>query len=135
MSGVNRVVIVVKDIERAGRLFTELLGAKLHDAGVVDRFGVKAMVSWDGGLELISPITEDSEAAQFLREKGEGIYTVIFNVDDADQAATKAKALGIRQTGIIEFDQHPFFKKFKEILLAPEDTCGAFVALAQIEMK
>ena len=135
MSGVNRVVIVVKDIVRAGRLFSELLGAKFYDAGIVDRFGVKAMVSWDGGIELISPVTEDSEAARFLREKGEGVYTVIFNVDDADQAASRAKALGVRQTGIIEFDQHPFFKKFKEILLAPEDTCGAFVALAQIERK
>ena len=135
MKGVNRVVIAVKDIEKAGRLFSELLGAKFYDAGVVDRFKVKAMVSWDGGVELISPITEDSDAARFLREKGEGVYTVIFNVDNADQAASRAKALGIRETGIIEFDQHPLFKKFKEILLAPEDTFGVFVALAQIEMK
>jgi 4-hydroxyphenylpyruvate dioxygenase-like putative hemolysin len=135
MRGINRVVIVVKDIEKAGKLFSELLGAKFYDGGVVEKFGVRALVSWDGGLEIISPVTEDSDAARFLREKGEGVYTVIFNVDDADQAASRAKVLGVRQTGIIEFDQHPLFKKFKEILLAPEDTCGAFVALAQIERK
>ncbi len=135
MSGVNRVVIVVKDIEKAGKLFSELLGARFYDGGIVDRFGIRAMVSWDGGLELISPVTEDSDAARFLRERGEGVYTVIFNVNNADQAASRAKALGVRQTGVIEFDQHPVFKKFKEILLAPEDTCGAFVALAQIERK
>jgi 4-hydroxyphenylpyruvate dioxygenase-like putative hemolysin len=135
MRGINRVVIVVKDIEKSGKLFSELLGAKFYDGGIVDKFGVRALVSWDGGLEIISPITEDSDAAKFLREKGEGVYTVIFNVDDADQAASRAKSLGVKQTGVIEFDQHPFFKKFKEILLAPEDTCGTFVALAQIERK
>lgn len=135
MRGINRVVIVVKDIDKAGKLFSELLGAKFHDVGVVDKFGIRALVSWDGGLEIVSPVTEDSDAARFLRDKGEGVYNVIFNVDDADQAASRAKALGVRQTGVIEFDQHPFFKKFKEILLAPEDTCGAFIALAQIERK
>ena len=69
MKGVNRVVIVVKDIERASQLFSELLGTTFYDAGVVDRFGVKAMVSWEGGLELISPATEDSDAARFLRRR------------------------------------------------------------------
>ena len=74
MAGVNRVVIVVKDIVRAGRLFSELLGAKFYDAGIVDRFGVKAMVSWDGGIEIISPVTEDSEAARFLSVQGQNSY-------------------------------------------------------------
>ena len=44
MRGINRVVIVVKDIEKAGKLFSELLGAKFYDGGVVDKFGVRALV-------------------------------------------------------------------------------------------
>jgi len=135
MKGVNRVVIAVKDIERASRIFSELLGGRFYDAGVVDKYGVRAMVSWDEGIELISPITEDSQAARFLREKGEGLYNVIFNVDDVDKAATRAKALGIRITETIELNQPDLFNKFKEIVLAPEDTCGIFIALGQIERK
>jgi predicted enzyme related to lactoylglutathione lyase len=137
MSGVNRVVIVVKDLERAGRLFSELLGTTFYDAdaATVNMYKVKAKVSWDGGLEIVEPITDDTEAARFLKEKGEGLWGVFFNVDDADKAIAKVKEMGLRQTGTVEFDRHPLFNKFKEILLAPDDTCGTFVALIHTEKK
>jgi len=133
MKGVNRVVIVVKDIEKAGALFSELLGIRLEDYGVVEDMGVRAMVSWDGGLELVSPVRPDTEVARFMREKGEGVYGVVFNVDDADEASDRAKKLGVRVSGTIEMGEKQGFRKFKEILLDPEDTHSVFTLLGQIE--
>jgi len=135
MKGVNRVVIVVKDIEKAGKLFSELLGIRLVDHGVVQDMGIRAMLSWDGGIELVSPITSDSDVAGFLSEKGEGVYAVVFNVDNADKAADRAKKLGVKMRGTIELGEKEGFRKFKEILLDPEDTHSVFTLLAEIERK
>jgi 4-hydroxyphenylpyruvate dioxygenase-like putative hemolysin len=135
MKGINRVVIVVKDIEKASKLYSGLLGVKFHDAGVVDRFGVRAMLSWEAGIELVSPTTSKGDVASFMKKNGEGIYAVVFNVDDADQAAERARALGVRIKDTIEMSQSPAFNKFKELLLDQEDTHGAFILLGQIEMK
>jgi len=135
MKGINRVVIAVKDIEKASKLFSALLGTRFYNAGIVDKFGVRAMVSWEAGIELVSPITSKGDVANFMKKNGEGIYAVVFNVDDADQTAERAKALGVRVKDTIEMSQSPVFNKFKELLLAQEDTHGAFILLGQIEMK
>ena len=135
MKGVNRVVIVVKDIERAGKLFSELIGIQLDDYGVVEDMGVRAMVSWDGGIELVSPTRSDTDVARFLSEKGEGVYGVVFNVEDADKASDRARRLGVRVKGTIEMGEKEGFRKFKEILLDPQDTHNVFTLLGQIERR
>ena len=135
MKGVNRVVIAVEDVEKAGRLFGELLGVRFFDAGVVEGMGVRAMLSWEAGIELVSPVDPDGDVARFLRERGEGVYSVAFNVEDADAAEARARALGVGVGGTIEFGEAMGFAKFKEILLEPGDTHGVFTLLAEIEMK
>ena len=140
MKGVNRVVIAVRDIERAAKVFSGLLAAPFHDYGEIKAMGVRLMISWEGGMELISPITEDSDLARFIGERGEGVYMVVMNVDDVDAARARAEALGVGVTNTLQYKdptivdtQQYHFTKFKEIFLAPEDTHGVHILLGQIE--
>ena len=131
--GVDRVVIVVRDIEKASKSYSELLGISFWDAGVREDFGVRAMVSWDGGIELISPTDANSEAARFLEKRGEGLFGVIFKVSDIGEARARAEEKGFCVTGEVDCGLPAGFKVFKEITLHPEDTHGIVVALVQSE--
>ena len=73
------------------------LGIPLTDVDLPD-LGVVVLVSWEGGLEIMSPIYETGTLAeqsrQFLAEKGEGVFSVVFNVPDLDAAISGVTGLG-----------------------------------------
>ena len=133
--GVNRVLIAVRDVEEASKRYSSLLGIRFWDAGVQEDFGVRAMVSWEGGVELIAPLDTDSRVARFLEKNGESIYGVAFNVTDIDRAVTAARQKGIRITHTIDQDQSGKFKLFKEVCLHPAYTDGIFMLLVQSQSK
>ena len=55
--GVNRVVVAVKDLEKAIDIYSKLLGATFYDVSAgSEQFGIKAAISWDAGIELCAPI-------------------------------------------------------------------------------
>src|SRR5689334_19917987 len=73
------------------------LGIPLTDVDLPD-LGVVVLVSWEGGLEIMSLIYEQGTLAdqsrQFLAEKGEGVFSVVFNVPDLDSAIKGVTGLG-----------------------------------------
>lgn len=131
--GVDRVVIAVRDIEVAAKRYSELLGISFWDGGVRSDYGLRAMVSWDGGIELISPVDNNSMVARFIEERGEGLFGVIFKVGDLEEARARAKAKGFRVTGDVETGLPDGFKVFKEINLHSKDTYGIPTTLVQSE--
>jgi catechol 2,3-dioxygenase-like lactoylglutathione lyase family enzyme len=142
--GINRVVIAVRDLDRAVRFYSELLGATFHDASAgAEPFGIKAALSWDAGIELVAPLPgRDSVIARSIEESGQGLRQVIFAVDDVDEARLKLEHMGIGVVQTIEFthDQlREYFKdrfgKFKEYVLNPADTCGAQLVVGQFDRK
>ena len=58
--GVNRVVMAVRDLEAGRAFYEELLGCTFHSANdeEASAFGVRVLMSWDGGIELVAPIEE-----------------------------------------------------------------------------
>ncbi len=133
--GIHRVLIVVKDLEKAAERYSELLGISFWDPGVDEKFGVRARVSWDGGVELISPIDEQSAAAPFFEEKGEGVIGVAFKVRDVEEAGAEAEAKGFRVTNQIDFGSPGIWKVFKEVFLHQGDTNEVPIILVQSERK
>jgi 4-hydroxyphenylpyruvate dioxygenase-like putative hemolysin len=83
--------------ETVGQLFTEL--GFSFDAIDLDELGVRVLLDWSRGIELISP-NPDSDAAvaasvtEFLAAHGEGIYTVVVQVPNATGAEDVAKRYG-----------------------------------------
>ena len=140
---INRVAIVVKDFDRAVALYSELLNTTFYPLVIAEGSGVHAAFSYDAGIEIASPIPGSNEPsalglAQHIKEHGEGLYAVVFSVDNVEQARAKAEEMGIRVLRKVEVDQDEVKRSFQgrystfiEYFLNPEDTHGAFVVLGQ----
>lgn len=142
--GVNRVVIAVKDLDKAIDTYSKLLGATFHDVSAgSEQYGVKAVISWDAGIELCAPIPgRDSYIEQIIKKRGEGMTGVVFCVDDVDQACAQAKAMGISVLTSLDYDQQVIdqqlqgrFKKYKWYMLNASNLSGVGAIIAQIETK
>jgi len=136
--GLNRVVVVVRDLEKAVKQYSSLLGADFWNAGDQEDQGVKAAVSWDGQIELVQPINDQSAAAKFLAKKGEGIFGVAWNVADIDEAQALVNKNGFHMLHRYEFtggNLAPGYKLFKEIVLHPKQFNEVPIILVQTERK
>ena len=100
---VHHVVWCVQpeSLERVRQLWQQALGVTLVDVDLPD-LGVLVLVSWEGGLEVMAPTypsgTLADMARQFLAEKGEGVFSVVFNVPDLDDAVAGMQAIGAALT-------------------------------------
>ncbi|MDD5094926.1 MAG: VOC family protein [Dehalococcoidia bacterium] len=143
--GVNRVVIAVKDLERGKQLFSKLLGATFHSTNDEEAasLGVSMAMSWDAGIELVSPLPDrDSKIKQIVETRGEGLIGVVFVVDDVEEAKEAADELGIPVWYTVDYSQEQIdtyqqgrFRKFKEYMLDPRGVHGVGAIIAQIELS
>jgi 4-hydroxyphenylpyruvate dioxygenase-like putative hemolysin len=99
--------------------------------------GLRVLLDWGGGIEIISPSgpgQEAEEVGRFLAEHGEGIYSVVVTVADLDSAVTIAERHGARseyrqdrsQPGIRVLESrhspvHGMPASFLETSLGPDD--------------
>lgn len=141
--GINRVAIVVNDLDRAVALYSDLLNTTFHPIQIAEEYGVRAAFSYEPGIEIASPIPGSNELmalalTQHIKEHGEGLYGVVFSVDDIEQARAKAEELGIGVLHKMEVAPDEIKRTFQdkygtfiEYFLNPEDTHGAIVVLGQ----
>lgn len=106
--GVNRVVMAVRDLDAGRAFYEELLGCTFHpaDDDEAAAFGVRILMSWDGGVELVAPIEgRDSHIETILDTKGEGLIGVVWAVPDADASKVAAERLGVPSFFTLDYDQ------------------------------
>jgi hypothetical protein len=98
---VGRVGLVVLACELANHqsIVTRLSEAlDIHDwDGPADLplFGLRVAVSHGSGLEIVAPLDAGSAVSAHLRERGEGVFAVVFGVDDLARATQYAAAHGM----------------------------------------
>ena len=80
-----------------------------------------------GMLEIMSPLGEDSFLHKFLRDRGEGLHHLTFEVADLSDAVRIAEQKGFRVTGL-NYSEH-----WSEAFLHPRTTNGVLIQLAQWE--
>ncbi|MHA1388926.1 MAG: VOC family protein [Candidatus Thorarchaeota archaeon] len=140
----DHIGIVVKEIEKSIKFYSEVLGWKLPESGPysnilnIDVPGEKikyAMLSsGDTYLELIEP--EEGVWKDFLDEKGEGaICELCVLVDDIDKAREQIERMGL--TPMNRF-RKPLKKGFEEapsgskyFYLPSEETLGTWIEILQ----
>jgi len=144
-NGVHHVAWCVRpeSIERVRALWSAL-GVTLDDLDLPD-LGLHVMISWDAGVEIMSPIYDDgtlvASARRFLDERGEGVYSVVFNVASIDGAKAQVAAQG----GKLVFEEHIPAEEVDERPLAGEgaprfdirqalyeDICGMRICLQEM---
>tara|TARA_Y100000992_G_C21105043_1_gene414485 strand:+ start:108 stop:575 length:468 start_codon:yes stop_codon:yes gene_type:complete len=140
--GVNRIVIGVWDFEKGKDYFERLLGAEFapeNTDGEAAAFGVRVAMAWESGIELISPIPGiESHVRDEMEKNGEGIKGIVFAVDDADEAISQGKELGLLAYYDLDYDQEQIntkcqgrFSQYKEYFIAASDPLNTTVLLGE----
>lgn len=146
LRGVNRIMIAVHDIEKAKRLYSDLLGATFMDVNWTgEPFGINVSIAWDAGIELCAPMLgreNNSAVSRFLADRGEGVMNVFFGVDDGDEANRRASSQGYDCINVLDYtqeeiDQHlgGLFNRYQEFTLDSNSRCGFSITLARINEK
>lgn len=146
VSGVNRILIAVRDLEGAKKKYRDLLGATFIDAHWTgEPFGIAVSIAWDVGIELCAPLPgrEGSSAVtSFLASRGEGVMSVFFDVSDGALAMDRAIRHGYNCVHSLDYTQAEIdrhldgrFERYQEFNLDTGERCGFTVSLARIEAR
>jgi 4-hydroxyphenylpyruvate dioxygenase-like putative hemolysin len=92
-------VVFAVAAERLGAAteFMEALGFRFQTHELAD-VGLRVTLDWDRGIELVTPTagspSNPGSVADFLAHRGDGVYSVVIRVDDADAAMEIARRYG-----------------------------------------
>ena len=132
------VGIVVRDIEEAQKLYTDVLGLKAWDEGVVDMPGVKVlMFPMDGcAIELLQPTAGPGDPiggslARLLAKRGEGFCRLGFWTDNIDEDVRRLSETDIQ---IVDSGEYGEIGKEYGAMMAfihPKSASGVLIELDQ----
>jgi catechol 2,3-dioxygenase-like lactoylglutathione lyase family enzyme len=133
--GVNRVVMAVNDLEAGREFYEKLLGCTFHHGNDEEAatFGVRMLFSWDGGIELVAPISgQGSYVETILEERGEGIIGVVWAVADADASKAAGAELGVTTFHTLDYSkdqidsdlQGRFTRYYEHFMAGPKTPLG-----------
>jgi len=146
IEGIDRVVIGVKDLDRAIEFFSKLFEVDFVEmtGPAAEAGGVRFAVNLDKHIELISPVyplkdvnpPNPMKLAKLLEQQGDAaLFALAFKVEDAAEAAADLERKGIGIITTLELEQaEPFTKsKFTEVFAKDEDTLGIGMAFCEYE--
>ena len=93
------VHIAVKNIDSAAKDFSVYFGLEMSKKEELPALGIRnALFSiGDASIELIEPIDhEQGPLAQFLQNRGEGMYMMAWEVENLDEAILELQKKGVR---------------------------------------
>ncbi len=126
---VHHIGIAVKDLDAAIALY-EKAGAKLL-ARETSRDGATDLAMLDLGgdlIEPISPLKDDTNLAKFIRERGEGLHHVAYDVKNIDGVIADLKAQGF---DMIDEKSRPGFGGHLVAFIQPKGTMGTLWELVE----
>ena len=99
--GIDHVGIAVPDLSAALAFYESAFnGRLLHQEENPEQGVIEAMVALGDGsgalIQLLAPLTPESTIARFIERSGPGMQQLAFRVTDVEQAASQARALGMR---------------------------------------
>lgn len=102
LRGLDHVVLAVRGLREAARVWENNLGLKADDPFQPEKanFGLVRVPVGDGGrshvafLELVVPLTPDHRIARFIEEQGEGMFSISCRVDDVEEGVAYLREKG-----------------------------------------
>ena len=114
---IDHVSIMVQDLEKAHKLFSDLFG-EFDGPNESPETDVKNYMS-SLGIELVTPLTPDGASAKLLERKGEGFVMLVLQVSNLEEAIAEMESHGVRCVGRSE----------KTANFHPKDTYNAMIRL------
>ncbi len=127
---IDHVAIVVKDLEKTLRLYTDVLGftvayrETIHDQNV-EAVGLQAGESI---IELLRPLSEESAIAAYRGDAESKLHHTAFRVHDLPAELTRLKDAGVR---LIDEEPRPGAHGNMIAFLHPKSTAGVLIELCQ----
>ena len=90
---IDHVHILVKDLEKAMRFFTDIMGTKFVGPIVLSDHSIAFDNS---GLELVAPSSIETPEHMEKMEASEGMFSIGFKVSNLDEAVEELEAKGIK---------------------------------------
>jgi hypothetical protein len=141
--GISRVVLIYRpeNLGKAAKEFTDALNIRDFE-GPYDlaEIGVRVVISWTAGIELIAPMQSGTYSAamwEVLKQRGEGMFNLVYRVRNLERAEAHAAAHGYPRRGEyiypldVEQSWRDRFRMLKEASLA--SIAGTAVTLIQID--
>ncbi|MBU2549985.1 MAG: VOC family protein [Proteobacteria bacterium] len=97
---IEHIGIIVKDLEASIAKWKALLGLELKEVEALDVEGVVNKVAFfpvgPTNIELVYTTAETGLAAEFLKERGESIHHIAFEVEDVEKVFNELRSRGVR---------------------------------------
>lgn len=140
--GIDHVVLLVRGdhIDAIAKQWTDILGVEFEEMAD-ETLGVRVVINLDAGIELLAPLgsygSHGAVLEQHLAEHGEGFFSLVVKVDDAEAAGERAVAAGstvVRrfETSGSEVYAHRY-DRFLELALTPIG--GINVTVAELRKR
>ena len=124
VSKIHHVSVLVRDLEKAGKLYSDLLGLEFEGPYEQEALDVKFLSS-PIGINLASPLTPDGPSASTLERRGEGLAMLVLNVPDIQEAIADMESQGVRLVGK---EDRPTARVAS---FHPKDLCGVMIELME----
>jgi methylmalonyl-CoA epimerase len=103
ITGVDHVVIRVKDFEQGVETWRDKLGMELERTAESEALGIKqAFFQFDNGgfLEVVAPLNDESAVGRAVESRGEGLHTLAVEVEDLQGYIKDLEAAGVQLIGV-----------------------------------
>jgi methylmalonyl-CoA epimerase len=132
---IRQVAVLVRDLEQAIQRWGEMFGLQVtarHQISFTDlEIVVLPLAGQDTFIELAQPKSESAPSARFLEKYGEGIYLVIYQIDDSLAMDNHIRGTGLRYTSSRVTANYTNLG-FNSIWLHPGTMKGVFTQLSQV---
>jgi methylmalonyl-CoA/ethylmalonyl-CoA epimerase len=127
---VDHIGIAVRDLDAAIHHYTTIFGIYDWERLEIPERHMQIAVCHLGDmlLELITPTSDEAAFAKFLRERGEGMHHIAYEVDDVDAALDTVARRGIK---LIDAQGRPGMHGTCVAFLHPKSTMGVLTELVQ----
>ncbi len=123
---IDHIAIVVRDLEKAERVFSELFETEFAHLGEI---GGNAKSIMDPlGLELVEPLLGGG-AEGHMKRRGEGLYVLSLKVANLDEAMAEMGTKGVRIVG------QATKGNVRMALCHPKDCYGVCIELIEYEAE
>ncbi len=126
----DHVGVAVKSVDQMLAIYNQIGTFEIRQTEVAGQKAKIALLkAGDTSVEFLEPTSEDSSLAKFIRERGEGLHHIAFEVDDIEKTTEELKAKGFRF--IYEKAADGKFGS-KVNFMHPKSTGGVLVELTQL---
>ena len=130
MRKIEHIGIAVHDLNIAEQLYTAIFRSEPYKRERVESEGVTTSFYRCGPnkIELLAPLNDDGPIAKFLKNRGEGIHHIAYDVSDIKKEMTRLKAEGFKLT-----TEHPRPGADNKLVcfIHPKSAAGVLIELCQ----